>query len=169
MPNVSTACIQTRRVIQATCGQECIDWAISLLEAGHDSHYLRLLIGMSPPFNHFEVANYRDGLLDALGVNSIDPETCVSNYCAELMQSVLNKERDVFETVKEIAGLCLQCGYQHDIFCFYSLWCAYEDLQVSEMQWYWEEATLENIESIILAEMNRYVESRNNGSGERPA
>lgn len=160
MPQVTTAYIQTLKFLQKSCGQECVDWAIGLLEEGHDSHYLRLLIGMAPPFDYYEVGSYRDGLLRELGLSEFDPADCISEYSKEQMQKVLNGELDLMETLEEISSLCISNNYMRDIYDFFSLWCAYQDLQVSDVQWYWNGATLENIPSIALTEMKRFVDSR---------
>jgi len=159
MAKVTTACIQTRKVIQATCGQECVDWAIGLLEVGHDSHYLRLLIGMSPPFNHFEVTSYRDGLLKELGLSEFDPATCICEYSKEQMQKTLDGELDLIETLEEVSFLHESNGYIRGIQDFYLLCSAYEELQGTLHQWYWPGATLENIHSLVRAKMKKFVGS----------
>ncbi|RLS44094.1 MAG: hypothetical protein DWH81_01440 [Planctomycetota bacterium] len=163
MAKVSTACIQTRKITQKTCGQECVEWAIGLLEDGHDSHYLRLLIGMSPPFNHFEVASYRDGLLKELGFNKFDPAAWICEYSREQMQKVLKGELDLIETLQEVSFLHESNGYIRGIQNFYLLLIAYEELNELSQQWTWPGATLENIHSIIQAEMKKYVDSHRQG------
>ena len=160
MTQVTTARILARRATLAECGQECVDWAISILEQGHDGHYLRLLIGMSPPFNHFEVAGYRDGLLTELGLANISTDDGVSRYSAEVLQETLTGKRCLIEALHEVSDLCISTQYQHDIFDFYLLYWAWMDLKEDTFQWYWRGANRENIDSIIRDRMQAYLDAR---------
>lgn len=57
MPAPKTVEILARRRLDRECGQECVDWAIGMLEHGYgyDSKSLRALAGLTPPFHHFEM------------------------------------------------------------------------------------------------------------------
>jgi len=149
MATITTARILAAKALQQTCGQECVDWAISMLEQGHDGHYLTMLAGTSPPFNHFEVADYRDRSLRELRITDISDEAAVAAFSAEHLRLALAGEADLIATVTFIKDLCIARDYQGDIYDFYLLYFAYTDLQESEVQWYWEGATRENIVSII--------------------
>jgi len=159
MPTITTPRILADKALQETCGQECVDWAISMLEQGRDGHYLTMLAGMSPPFNHFEVADYRDRALRELGIIEISDSAAVTTYAAEQLRLALAGEADLIATLSVIKDLCIARDYQSDIYDFYTLYFAYTDLQESNFQWYWQGATRENIVSIIRNRAEAFLQS----------
>ena len=162
MATITTARILADKALQQTCGQECVDWAISMLEQGRDGHYLTMLAGTSPPFNHFEVADYRDRSLRELGITDISDSAAVTTYAAEHLRLALAGEADLISTLNVIKDLCIARDYQSDIYDFYTLYFAYTDLQESDFQWYWQGATRENIVSIIRNRAEAFLQSTGN-------
>jgi len=120
-----------------------------MLMQGRDGDYLARLAGMTAPFNHFEVAKYRDIALRELGIANPSESAAISNYAAERLHLAMSGEADFLATLSDIKDLCVARGYQQDIYDFYLLYFAYRDLQESEVQWYWHNATRENIVSVI--------------------
>ena len=53
-------------------GDDCVDWAIEMLQLGHDTPSLLILAGLTKPTNQFEV---RDYLKRALGELELDEKT----------------------------------------------------------------------------------------------
>lgn len=159
MTTVTTARILADKALQRACGQECVEWAVSMLEQGHDGHYLSMLAGTCPPFNHFEIADYRDRSLRELGITDISKEAAVTAFSVEQLRLALAGEVDLIATITLIKDLCIEREYQRNIFDFYLLYCAYADLQESEVQWYWKGATRGNIVSIIRARAEVFLQS----------
>ena len=155
---VTTRRILAEKALQETCGQQCVDWAIGLLERGSDSHYIFRLAGMVPPHNHFEIAELRDNVLSDLAIEDTSPEKSITAYTLEICRSVLNGEGDVVAALTEIAQLCISAEYQRNIMDFYLLYFAYTDLQSSDVQWYWDGLTTENALTIIRERMATFVE-----------
>ena len=54
---VSTTQILAKRALRRLCGEDCVEWAVGMLERGYDSRTLRIPAGTTPPFNHFELAS----------------------------------------------------------------------------------------------------------------
>lgn len=162
MATITTARILADKALRQTCGQECVDWAISMLEQGRDGHYLRMLAGTSPPFNHFEVADYRDRSLRELGITDISDSAAITTYAAERLRLALAGEVDLASTLRTIKDLYVGADYLRDIYDFYLLYFAYTDLQESEFQWYWPDATRENITSIIHGRAEAFFQSTGN-------
>ena len=69
---------------EAADGEECVDWAASMLEQGYDSTSLRILAGLSPPLNHFEVAELRDRVLSEIRPPELEIEDSINAYVAEI-------------------------------------------------------------------------------------
>lgn len=149
MPHVTTARILADKVLQKTCGQECVDWAIGMLEAGRDGECLSRLWGMVPPFNHFEIAALRDRALVEVGVADVAPAITFSRYATEVLQSGLTGETPLTTALATVKDLCIANDYQCGLFDFYLLFFAYDDLLDSEFTYHWPGATRENILEII--------------------
>lgn len=157
MPAVSTTQILARRVRELACGVECVDWAIGLLEEGHDSPSLRILSGLTPPLNHFEVADLRERVLADLSPPELLLSDPVTAYVRELVATAISEERPMFKTFHQVAQLAIELDYPRELQAFYNLSFAWEDLQHSEEQWYWDGATRVNIDQIMRDEAAAFV------------
>ena len=102
MPTVTTARILADKALHHFCGQECVDWAITMPEQGHDGRSLAMLAGMSPPLDHFQLAEYRDQSLHELGIAEMSESAAVTTYVAERLRLALNGEADLGTTLRTI-------------------------------------------------------------------
>jgi hypothetical protein len=149
MAQISTARVLLDKSLGDTAGQECVDWAIGLLERGHDGHYVMRLAGMLPPHNHFEIAALRDMTLTELGIADAAADDAVISYGMELLQHAVSDDSYLPCAFAALSGLYIANGYQKALVDFYLLHHTYEDLQYEEIQWYWDGATSKNIRSIM--------------------
>jgi hypothetical protein len=154
---VTTTQILARRARELTCGIECVDWAIGLIEQGYDSRSLRILSGLSAPLNHFEIADLRERVLADLSPPELQVSDPVTAYVRELVATAVAEERPMFRTFHQVAQLAIELGYPRELQAFYNLSFAWEDLQVSEEQWYWDGATRGNIDHIMREEAEAFV------------
>lgn len=145
MDQVSTARILADKALQNPCGQECVDWAVSMLEQGQDGRHLVFLAGMAPPHNHFELAELRDRALEEVGVIGASDEIALRRYAAEELQRALAGEADLVEILRAFKDLCVGNDYRHELYDLYLLYFAYTDLLDSGEQHYWPGATRKNI------------------------
>ncbi len=157
MPTVTTTEILARRALQRASGQECVDWAIGMLEQGHSSRNLLMLAGLTPPLNHFEVSELRDRALAETNPSELSVGDPLRAFVAELLAGALRGERPVLEVVARIKDLSIELGYPRELGDFYLLYLAWEDLQHSDRQWYWDGATRENIEQLIREHAEKFV------------
>jgi hypothetical protein len=159
MARVTTKQVLAEKALNETCGNQCVEWAIGMLESGHDANYLLRLAGMLPPYNHFEIADLRDRALNELGAHDISTFDAVTAYAVELLDSALRGDVDILHALARVNDLCIANDYQHNIMEFYLLYFAHSDLQLSDVQWYWDGADAENILSIIRDRATAFVES----------
>jgi hypothetical protein len=157
MAKVTTARILADKALQMTCDQQCVDWAITMLEEGRDGHYLLMLAGMLPPHNHFELADLRDRSLVELAIPDLDPSSAVRIFAAERLRTALAGEAGLIETLGIIKDLCVAQNYQKELYDFYLLYEAYVDLRDSQHQWYWEGASRENIGLLIRQRAEQFL------------
>ena len=159
MTVVTTNRILAEKLLQDSCGQNCVDWAIGMLGQGRDTHHVLRLAGMIPPHNHFEIAELRDKALRELEIPDISVTEAITKFTVELLQAALCGETDMVAALAEVKELCIANDYQGDIMEFYHLYFALTDLQYSDVQWYWPGATAENISAIIRERATAFVES----------
>ena len=157
MPRVTTTRILADKVLQKTCGQECVDWAIRMLDEGHDGECLSRRWGMLPPFNHFEVASLRDHALAELGIPDFTPSVALSRCAKELLRAGLTGEIRLTDALATVKDLCIANDYQCDLFDFYQLFFAYSDLQEDEFTYHWPGAARDNILEIIRQRVEAFV------------
>ncbi len=157
MAEVTTARILADKALQELHGKECVDWAASMLAAGHDGEYLAILAGESPPFNHFEMVDFRDRALAEVGAPGLDTDDAIQAYAVERLALALGGEADLAETLHEVADLYVASGYPSALQDIYLLHFAQAALCESPNQWYWEGATRENIDEIIQEHVRAVV------------
>lgn len=157
MAKISTAHILADKALQQSCGQNCVDWAITMLEDGRDGHNLTMLAAMLPPYNHFEMAALRDRALQELGFADLDADVAVRTFAIERLRLALTGEANLIDAVCEVKDLCIANNYQKELFDFYLLHFAYVDLRDHGSQWYWPGATRQNIEATIGEHVEQFL------------
>jgi hypothetical protein len=55
------------------------------------------------------------------------------------------------------ANLSIEIDHSRDLYDFYLLHNAYDDLRTSEVQWYWEGATRSNILQLMKSEAEKFA------------
>lgn len=154
---ITTNRIRALKALNHSCGQECVDWAISQIERGRTERYVLMLAGMSPPFNHFEMAELRDRALAELGFGSISRADALRVYAAEIAQDAESGRAEILPTLHELNRLCIDEDYASELQDFYLLYFAWDDLLTSNEQWYWPGATRENIAIIAKQTLSEFV------------
>ncbi|HET7433790.1 MAG TPA: hypothetical protein VFN10_03655 [Thermoanaerobaculia bacterium] len=144
-------------MLDHACGTECIAWAIQMLENGYDSHTLRILAGLTTPLNHFEICALRDRVLEELQPPELAIEDPVSAHVAELVFEAIRDPSAVQKVFARVAQVAIELDYPDNLMPFYKLHFAADDLLHAEEQWYWDGATRENIDEIMLQEAQRFV------------
>jgi hypothetical protein len=154
---VSTVEILMRKMLGRACGQECVTWAIGMLEQGYESPSLPILAGLTPPLNHFEVAQLRDRALQEIRPAELKIDDPINAYVAEIAFDAIYDIGSLREVFARVTQLAIELGYPADLQPFYNLHFAADDLRHSDVQWYWEGANRENIEQLMLQEAQRFV------------
>jgi hypothetical protein len=156
MAKVTTAHVLADKALKRICGQQCVDWAITMLEEGRDGHYLTMLAGQLPLFNPFVMEDLRDRALVELGIPDMDASRAVRTFAVERFRQALRGEADLVETLALVSDLCIKQDYSPVLYDFYLLKNAYDDLPQG-FQYYWPDATAENIVSLIRQRAQQFV------------
>lgn len=148
-PVKNTAEILAFKVLNRNIDKAWVEWAIDMLMVGYESEHLLILAGESEPFNQFEMQDLADRVLTDLQLEYSDKTRIINNYVLYLVEKSLNEEIDAFNVLNILKDICIELDYRVDLYDFYSLYYAKEDLIDSGNQWYWDGANRENIDDII--------------------
>ena len=89
----------------------------------------------------------------ACGQDCVD-SAAIDLYGAERLRIALNGGEDMVVTLRVLRDICIARGYK-ELYEFYMLSFAYERLQTGDEQFYWPDATLENIFTIVRNEAEK--------------
>jgi len=154
----STKEILAWRVLNRSIDESWVDWAVSMLQAGHDTLHLAILAGQTEPFNQFEMVAIVDKVLAELGCEWSNKEAVIRDYVAELLHQMLAHQIASREALRILADMCIELDYPSDLLDFYLLYFAQDDLLTSEAQWHWPGATRENIEEKIRQHVTQWLQ-----------
>jgi hypothetical protein len=130
--------------------KDCVDWAVEAMCRGEDSPNLRILAGLTPPLSAFEVRDYASRALRELEIEIPQGADAISAYARDLVEDIVKSPEMMQRNLRILCAMCIAEDYQKDIYDFYMLRWAYDDLQQAEVQWYWEGADRSNIQMIVL-------------------
>ncbi len=107
---LSTRAIQGTRALNYAPDQRWIDWAERLLVEGTDTPSLRIMAGLLPPFNSFEVAQLLDRVLDDLGVTAVGPDEGPAAYASDLVSELVDSRESVTASALSFSLQITCCG-----------------------------------------------------------
>ncbi|GLB48737.1 hypothetical protein [Neptunitalea lumnitzerae] len=137
-------------------------WAVDMMMIGYDTEHLVELAGIEKPYNQFELKELTDKVFEELNLDFTNRDKVVVDYVTYLATEVLNDNRDLLKTLREIKDLCIALDYHRKIYDFYSLYYAKEDLNDDTVQWYWNGADRTNIDQICMEYLTNWI--KENGS-----
>ncbi len=154
---ITTAQILAERALQKSCSEQCVNWAIGLLESGCESPTACRLAAKCPPHNHFELASLRDQVLEELGVIDTPHDEAIIDFAAELLSRAEDETMDLDAAIEMVKDLCVANNYQADLHDFYLLYFARTDLREREYQYYWSDADRSNIDEVTRERVRRFL------------
>lgn len=128
---------------------DSIDWAIEQLQLGHETPHLLMLAGMSKPANYFETAPYLALALKELYLEEKRGEAAIISLCRYYIKKIAQVQ-DVLGNLKQLYSFYYQFDQDDLIHDFVHLYWAWTDLEYDSAQYYWPEATADNIEGLVV-------------------
>lgn len=148
------------RKLGKSVDERWVAWAVSMLVEGQDTPALRILAGEAPPFNQFEMADLVDRVFRELGLEAFDsPHSAAVGYASVLARGVLDGKISVQFAVFELSEVYVELDFLDDLQDFYRLRHARDDLQESDIQYYWTNATRETIDEVIRDYCREWLEA----------
>jgi hypothetical protein len=138
-------------------GDDCVDWAIEMLQLGHETPSLLILAGLSKPTDQFEVRNYLKSALDELALAEKTGDDATLSYSSYYINKICRGE-DVKRNLEMVYEFCKARDYEKLIFDFYLLRWAWADLDYgNNYQSYWPDAHKANIERIVIETASKWI------------
>lgn len=159
----STNAIFGKQELGLVFAEDYIDWAGEMLKQGHDSTYLRILSLLKKSTalqrDYFEAAGeYFRECVEELNLEAPAPEAAMLAYASEVAQQIVNGELSGTQGVRLMYQIYIASDYDRD---FFLIWLRLDDaldsLLSDSYPITYEEATLENIDSIAKDEAKKFI------------
>jgi hypothetical protein len=138
-------------------GDDCVDWAIEMLQLGHDTPSLLILAGLTKPTNQFEVRDYLKRALTELELDEKTGDDATLSYSSYYITRIA-KGKDVKRNLGMVYEFCQARDYEKIIYDFYLLYWAWDDLDYgNEYQSYWPNADRSNIEQVVIETAKKWI------------
>ena len=128
---------------------ECVDWAIEMIELGYDTENLIILAGLTKRVNYFETGKFLQATISELGLKLKPADDGIVSYSSYYIMQIANGV-NVRQNLKILSNYVMDVGYHSSVYDFLNLHWAWDAMEWNDgQQWYWPDATLDNIESLI--------------------
>jgi hypothetical protein len=143
-----------RRSLQKRLGREVADWATEQLVRGVDTPHLRQLAGVSGSEGQGKLEDLFDRTARELGLETPSPEVAIGLYAQGLARDYLAGTITRDALLHELCQLCIDTDYRRDLYPFYLLRFAHEDLEEDSFSFYRRDVTRENFDEILRQEID---------------
>lgn len=138
-------------------GDDCVDWAIEMLQLGYETPSLLILAGLTKPVNQFEVRDYLKRALSELQLDEKTGDDATLSYSSYYIIQIA-QGKDVKRNLRMVYEFCKARDYEKLIYDFYLLYWAWDDLDFGNgYQAYWPDADKNNIQEIVIQTAKRWL------------
>jgi len=120
-PQYTTTALLGRASLRHAREEEYVEWAVHMLEQGHDTPNLCILAGLEPILNHFEVQDHFSRSLKELGIERKENDVEIKRYAIETVRHILNGSIDHKVGVSTLNSVCIAGDYPSYLMDWYSL------------------------------------------------
>ena len=137
---------------------ECVDWAIEMLELGYESSHLLMLAASDKSTSYFEIKPYLERAAKELGLTMKNGDDGVISYSYYFIKEISLRKR-VRYNLAELYGFCQQRDYEGIVYDFYLLYWAWDQIDYDDtnQNHYWEGTNKENIEQTVVKVANDWL------------
>jgi hypothetical protein len=138
---------------------ECIDWAIEMIELGYDTPNLLMLSSFNKSASYFEIIPYLKSAIQELGMKMKNGDGGVISYSYYYIKEISLGKR-IRLNLAELYAFCQQRDYEGIIYDFYLLHWAWDEIDYEDLHpnHYWEGVNKENIERTVVKVANEWLE-----------
>jgi hypothetical protein len=156
-PVESTYRIVALKCLNRSVDMEWSDWAAEMMVRGYETEHLIELAGISEPFNQFELKELTDKVFEELRLDYKNQEKIVIDYATYCLKIGIKQKRPIISILEELKNLCIELDYETGLYDFYSLYFAKDDLNHSDIQYYWDDADRNNIDAICMEYFEKWL------------
>lgn len=154
--------IQSHQELKHFDYSKAVDWAINLIQQGKDTENVLMLASFAEPFDRFEIGPYITNVLKDFGLEELDYNSALIAEIHYHLNEILN-DREIRKNLKSLHQNCLNNNYESKLVNFYLIHHAWEELEEIGVNFYFEGATLNNIEQVLKSEARKWINKYVNG------
>ena len=135
-----------------------VDWAVSMLEQGHDSQHLRILAGEIEPHNRHEIIRFTKAAFNELGFELVTGPEILVEYTGEVVADYIRGDISTGLLLDKLCSICIEAGYESQLYDFYSLYFAYEQVKSGYSDTYWGCKDYPELKSEVIRVAYEWIE-----------
>lgn len=133
-----------------------IDWAINMIQKGVETENMLILASFSKPVDREEIKPYVSGVLKDLKLDEKIGEYSIVSNCYYHVQQIID-EYDKRKNLSSLYSIHLENNYPEYTNPFYLLYHGWSDLETEGFNYYYDGANLNNIESVVKLESQKFI------------
>jgi hypothetical protein len=134
-----------------------VEWAFSLIQEGKETDNILILASFSGAIEKYEIAPYVTAVLNELGLKEIEYEEQFIAQTHFLLFKILKNE-SIHEHLQSLNQICIDNSYDDRLINFYLLYHGWKELEDLGVNYYYDDANLTNIESILKLEAKIWID-----------
>ena len=134
-----------------------VDWAIELINKGLNTESVFMLASFSKPVESQEIKPYINPVLKELGLQEKYGEYSTIAKAHYHLDMIIHNV-DVWQNLTEVYNLCNHTDHAYELTTFYRIYHAWWNFQDGIPNWYFEGATPDNIEQILMDQARIWIE-----------
>lgn len=155
--------LQWHRAIPAFDYDDVIDWAMGQMEKGVESENIMILASFSKPVSSYDIQPYVYEALQELGLEEKYADYSVKANVQYHLEQILH-DYNIRKNLSAVYNLFSFDQDEYNLYPFYLLYHAWNQLDEIHENYYVEHATLDNIESILKYESQIWLDAHIHGS-----
>ncbi len=152
----STYKVLADKVLEQGSREEWIDWALEMVMAGFESEHLIILAGLTLDTNRFEFDDIVNRALKELSLDKATKDEIVYAYVYYLVSEAIEGNISKRKVLRELRDLCQNRDYDEELFKFYLLYYALDELENLGVQSYWNNGDNNDIDIEIDNELRSW-------------
>ena len=146
--------IQSHKAIEYFDYSIAVDWAIDLIRQGKETDNVLMLASFTKPIDRFDIIPYVTAVLNDFGLEELDYKNAMIAKAHFHLAEILN-DNSIRKNLRSLQELCIDNNYQPGLMNFYLLYFAWDELEELGINYYFEGASLNNIEEILKDEARK--------------
>ncbi|MEM7659203.1 MAG: hypothetical protein AAF399_23990 [Bacteroidota bacterium] len=134
-----------------------VDWAMDLIERETETDHVLIVASFAKPVDATEIRPYVSGMLRELGIAETYGEYSVVSHAYYHIERILLGQ-DLRQNLENVYHLYLQHDRSFDLHAFYLLYYTWCDLESEGVNYYYEGASLDNIEELLREEARTWID-----------